>query len=210
MLAVLAVMAAIGWSSMRGQLPRFRTVQASKQLKADLIDMRELAVRTNRETRLRLVESGGDCTSGEDWGGIWELQIGNASRGSDRWDTLPEDALEDGSDDDVTEGTISISKGGSRETPDACLEPWGTIRGPGDGANQDSIVFSPRGWVRNPASDFGSSGYIVLRLVNVAGSRGDSPDELSVLVSRAGMIRLSSSRGDEGGAVGTELGSTAD
>lgn len=210
-IAVLLVMAAIGWSSMRGQLPRFRAVQASKQLKADLIDLRELAVRSNRETRMRLVESGGDCMDGSDWGGAWELQIGNASRGSTRWDTLPEDALEDGSDDETGLGTISLSEGGNRETSDACLAEWGAIRGPGDGENQDAIVFSPRGWVRNPASDFGSSGYIMLQLVNTEAARQGNADVLSVLVSRAGMVRLSSNRGDDiGGAVGTGLGTTAE
>ncbi|RME28343.1 MAG: hypothetical protein D6798_02635, partial [Deltaproteobacteria bacterium] len=147
-MAVLVVLGAIGYASLRDQLPRFRTVKAARRLRSDLLDLRELAVRTNRETRLVLTGSGGDCRDGRSWGGSWLLQIGNSSLGSNRWDTLPEDSLDDGSDDDASEGVVDIGPGGNHPMADACLRQWESIAGPGSGDNADSIVFSPRGWVR--------------------------------------------------------------
>jgi len=203
------LLTALGYGSVRDQLPRFRTVRAAKQLRGDLMELRELAVNTNRETRLALVSSAGDCTDGRTYGGQWNLQIGNSSRGSSRWDTLPDDSAEDGTDDDMSEGQVDIGKGGNRQSADACLRQWGTLAGPGSGGSQDSVVFSPRGWVRNPASDFGTSGYIALTLVNTDAVLRGSADEISVLISRAGMIRLSTNRVDEVLApVGTAVSST--
>lgn len=209
-MAVILILGALGYGSMRDQLPRFRTVKAAKQLRDDLLDLRELAVNTNRETRLVLVSSPGGCTDGVSWGGAWTKQIGNSSRGSDRWDTLPEDALEDGTDDDDSEGRIDIGADGNREAADACLRRWEPLVGPGGVGSDDSIVFSPRGWVRNPARDFGTTGYISLTMVNADSVRRGSADEVSVLVSRAGMVRLSSNRSDEViSRVGTAASSTA-
>lgn len=210
-LGVLAVLAGLGYASMRDQLPRFRTVKAAKQLKGDLLDMRELAVHANRETRLVLQESAGDCTDGQSWGGRWILQIGNSSLGSTSWDTLPEDSLTDGSDDDSSDGVIDIGPDGNRATRHACLRQWGALAGPGGGDSGDAIVFSPRGWVRNPAADFGTNGYIALTLVNADSVARGSADEVSVLVTRAGMVRLASNRGDElGPVVGTTASTRAD
>ncbi len=210
-MAVLIVLAAIGYSSMRDQLPRFRTVKAAKHLRGDLLDLRELAVRSNRETRLLLTGSGGDCTDGRTWGGSWLLQIGNSSLGSTRWDTLPDDSLEDGTDDDSSEGVVDIGPGGNEAAADACLRQWSSIVGPGAGDNVDSIVFSPRGWVRNPAGDFGSSGYVTLTLVNADAVARGTADEISILVTRAGMIRLANNHGTPvEGSVGTAVSSTAE
>lgn len=209
-MGVLLVLAALGYASMRDQLPRFRTVRAAKELRSDLAELRDLAVQTNRETRLLLVSSAGDCTDGVTWGGSWSKQIGNSSLGSTRWDVLPDDALEDGIDDAQAEGTVDIGEGGSRATADACLRRWATIDGPGGGDNRDAIVFSPRGWARNPAGDFGSSGYIALTFVNADAVRRGASDEVTVLVTRAGMVRLASNRGDDlGPEVGTAVSSTA-
>lgn len=207
-MAVLVVLAALGYTSMRDQLPRFRTVKAAKQLKADLLDLRELAVQTNRETRLVLRTSPGSCTDGESWGGSWELQIGNSSLGSTTWDTLPEDALEDGSDDQQGEGQVDIGPGGNRASPDACLVQWAALAGPGSGDSRDAIVFSPRGWVRNPAGDFGTSGTIALTMVNADSVARGSADEITVVVTRAGMVRLASNRGQDLGAADGTTAST--
>jgi len=210
-MAVIVILAALGYGSMRDQLPRFRTVKAAKELRDDLLALRELSVHTNRETRLVLTGSPGECTDGVTWGGSWELQIGNSSRGSSRWDTLPQDADADGSDDDASEGLVDIGRGGNRQSADACLRQWAELAGPGTGENQDAVVFSPRGWVRNPARDFGSSGYIRLTVVNSDSVRRGSADEVSVMVSRAGMIRLLTNRSDAVvNPVGTAVSSTAE
>ena len=62
--------------------------------------MRSMAVRSNRQTKITFLSSGGDCLNPLIWGGKWSLSVGNKSFGSDEWDLLPEDSFDDFSDDD--------------------------------------------------------------------------------------------------------------
>ena len=78
------------------------------------------------------------------------------------------------------------------------LGALGWIHGPGSG-NADSIVFSPRGWLRNPAEDFNAQGYLELVLTNQAAGRKGVNDQVKVLVSRAGMVRMHSTLSHEMG-----------
>ncbi len=194
--AIIGVLAAIGWGSTRGQMPRYRLIRAAKGLKSDLVSLKNLAVLSNRETRMLLVSSPGDCSAIDTYGGEWHLQAGDRSRGSERWEFLPIDTEVEGEDEEQGEGRVSLGKDGNQQQRDVCLEPWGGFRGPGSG-NADSIVFSPRGWLRNPAEDFNSQGYLELVLTNQAAGRKGVEDQVKVLVSRAGMVRLHSTLGHE-------------
>lgn len=208
--AVLVVLILIGRGSMGPLLPRYRTVQAAKILQSDLIELRELAINANRETRLKLVYSPGACEDGRAWGGEWLKQIGNASRGSTRWDTLPQDADADGVDDDSSEGHVVISQGGNRQQRHACLRQWSPIAGPSGADNRDALVFTPRGWLRNPSSDFSLNGTLDLTLVNADSVERGSADEIHVQITRAGLVRMTSNRSDEVSVpVGTPMSSTA-
>ena len=194
--ALFSVLATIGWGSTRDQMPRYRLIQAAKGLRGDLVHLRNLAVQTNRETRLTLQASLGDCAEADGYGGRWSLHAGDRSRSSTTWEFLPIDATDDGTDDETGEGEVVIGDGGNRHSRDVCLNDWGSIRGPGVG-NGDSIVFSPRGWLTNPSSDFNSSGYLEMKLTNQAAGRKGVTDAVSVLVTRAGMVRLHSTLGHE-------------
>jgi prepilin-type N-terminal cleavage/methylation domain-containing protein len=198
-LAILAVVGAIGWGTMRDDLPRFRLVQTAKALRADLMQLQSLAVQRSRETRLRLVESGGTCTDTSRWGGRWVLEVGDRSSGSTRWDILPEDSSADASDDDTTEGMVDIGPDGNRKARFVCLEPWSSIGGPGSG-NADSIVFSPSAWVTNPSTDFDAAGAIELTLVNEVAREQGVVDEISIRVARSGFVRLESTLGSSSAA----------
>ncbi|MFT5683390.1 MAG: prepilin-type N-terminal cleavage/methylation domain-containing protein [Myxococcota bacterium] len=208
-LAVLMLLAAIGWSSMTDQLPRFRMIRAARLLKSDMSNLRNLAVQSNRETRLRFTDAGGDCSDPDSMGGSWELAIGDSSAGSDSWDLLPDDAFDDGSDDDQSEAYVSLGMEGNHRAAGVCLKTWGTLIGPGND-NADSVVFSPRGWVTNPGGDFSSSGYIEFTLANQQATREGITDEVSVVIFRSGMIRLVSALGTQypGGSVGTATSSS--
>jgi len=195
-LALLGFLAAIGWSSMTDQLPRFRMIRAARLLKSDMTSLRNLAVQSNRETRLRLTDAGGDCSDPDSMGGRWEMAIGDRSSNSESWDLLPEDASDDGSDDLQGEAFTDLGMEGNHRAADVCLKDWGTLVGPGT-SNGDAVVFSPRGWVTNPGSDFSSSGYIELTLANQQATRGGFTDEVSVVIFRSGMIRLVSALGAE-------------
>jgi len=208
-LAIVAILGAIGWGMLRGHLPRYRLVDAGKTLRADLMELRNLALSSNRQTRLLLTGSGGDCTDYATYGGSWELEVGDKSLRSSKWDVLPADLVETGSDADQSEGVRDIGPDGSRDTPHVCLERWATLTGPGTG-NNDAIVFSPRGWVDNPPEDFDSRGYIVLTLINQEAAADGTSDQVLVSISRAGVVTLLAN-GDSATTpeVGTAHGSTA-
>lgn len=195
-LVLLGFIATIGWGSMADSLPRFRMIRSARLLKSDMSNLRNLAVQSNRETRLRFVNSGGDCTDPDNWGGSWEMSIGDSSSGSEAWDLLPEDAFEDGSDDQQGEAVTDLGIDGNHRAGDVCLKTWSTLLGPGTG-NFNAVVFSPRGWVTNPGSDFSSSGYIEFTLANQQATRKGLIDEVSIVVFRSGMIRLVSALGQE-------------
>ena len=190
-LSMLAILAALGVGSMREHLPRYRLVQTTKQFKSDMMQLRQIAVQNNRETRLRL-ESAEDCSDSTAWGGQWVLEVGDRALGSTVWDVLPEDRSDNGVDDHQGEGLINIGPGGNQEANDICMWSWSGLSGPDDnGANNaDSVVFSPRGWLRNPSSDFQSSGYLEFQFVNQEAAREGVDDTLIVQVSRAGLVRL--------------------
>ena len=188
--AILGILAAVGWGTIEEHLSRFRLVRTSKQFRADLVKMRQIAVQTNREARMLLLSHSGDCTDGVTWGASWQLAVGNQSFGSTQWDLLPEDTMEDGVDDDQGLGIVDISEFGDERGKDICFREWANLGGPTTGGNNsDSIVFGPRGWLRNPPSDFNARGYLEFHFVNQEANRDGIVDALKIQVSRAGMIR---------------------
>lgn len=208
-LGIIAILGAIGWGSLRDHLPRFRLVGVGKSMRADLMEARNLALSTNRQTRVVLTGAGGDCSDPAVWGGSWRIEIGDHSKHSQRWDVLPSDLIETGEDSDQGEGVRDIGPEGARKSPHICLHEWEPLSGPGTG-NNDAIVFSPRGWVENPPEDFDSRGYIVLTFVNQEAQEEGTTDEVSVAVSRAGVIQLGTSAAAAAlPSVGSSAGSTA-
>ena len=190
-LGILTALAGIGWGTMQEYLPRFRLVRIAKHFRSELISMRQIAVQTNRETRFHLLaHSGGNCTDPTQWGGAWEMSVGDQVMGSTAWDLLPEDSMEDGTDDEQGDAVVSFFAGGTHSGKDVCFQDWGLLMGPFSGNNRDSIVFSPRGWLRNPSADFNAYGYMEFHFYNQEATRSGVFDAVKVQVSRAGMIRL--------------------
>lgn len=188
-IAILAITAALGVGALQDHLPRYHMVSAAKRLKADVHQLQALSTATGRQTRLRLMAAPGNCATPEDWGGGWVLEIGDASRGSTRWDILPPDVDPDATADD-SEGTVSLSRDGNAEAPWTCLVPWGTITGPSPG-DQDALVINSRGYLDNPPADL-DRGYIRLTLRNQRAVAQGVQDEVMLLVSAAGAVRLAS------------------
>ena len=194
--ALLGFMVAIGWGSMADQLPRFRMIRSARLLKSDMINLRNLAVHNNRETRVRFTSSGGDCSDPDRFGGSWEMSIGDLSSNSTTWDLLPDDAFDDGTDDEQHDARTDLGEIGNHRAKNVCLKRWSRLIGPNTN-NTNAVVFSPRGWVTNPGTDFSSSGYIEFTLANQQATRMGFTDEVSVVVFRSGMIRLVSALGQE-------------
>ena len=60
----------------------------------------------------------------------------------------------------------------------------------------DAIVFSPRGRVANPGTDFvADGGWIAIRLLNQQAARRGIDDSMQVMVNRVGNVNLVSSLG---------------
>lgn len=198
-IAIIGLLAAIGWGTLSRQLPTYRMMRTGRLLQTDLQQLRTLSVATSREARLRLIEGDATLDPWADGVGRWEMQLGNRASGSTVWDTLP---LDDDGVVDNGQGTRDISPDGNRAAADVSLAAWAPLAGPGSG-NEDSIVFSPRGWVSNPAGDFGD-GYIALRLVNKRALRDGRDEHVRVRVPRSGMVHLDrgESSGLSDGAVG--------
>jgi len=198
-LTVAGVVIGVGTSGLRERLPRYQAVQASKNLKADFIRLRNTAIRSNLETRLVIEpgrEDGMGCESQGVLGGGWRLEVGNRSSSSTSWDVLPVDAATDGADDDQSEGVVDLAADTALGGPSLCLMQWGELMGPGQ-HNGDSIVFSPRGWVLNPGSDFDEGGVISLTVINQIAAADQVDDSITLLVARSGAVELVSSLSKE-------------
>ena len=207
--SIFLVLTVIGWTSMDHRLPRYRLVKVAKGMEGDITKLRMMAIQTNRQARLHLDRADETTTDPESWGGAWTLALGDASLNATDWDVLPRDSETDGSDDRQAEGFVDIGPDGDQPAKGVGLAPWDSLTGPASG-NADSIVFTPRGWVANPAMDFDADGYITLRLVNKHALRKGVRDEVHLRVARSGYVRLESTLdpGDDAMSVGT-AGSTA-
>ncbi len=208
--AIIAVGLAIGFGSIRDNLPRYRLLGAAKGLSKDLTLLKNLATTTGRQTRLRLTGAAGDCEDLDTWGGSWALEIGDASQNSQSWDVLPADAGEEGTDEDQSQGTVDLGKDGNRQARFVCLQQWQALSGPG-GDNAESVVFNARGYIDNPHDDFDvDSGAIELKLINLIAAADDIDDSVTVAITRAGHVRISSTLGGGGldGTISTNTTST--
>ncbi|MDP2306848.1 MAG: GspH/FimT family pseudopilin [Pseudomonadota bacterium] len=182
-IAIVGILAGMGWSAIQPEVDRFRMLKAARMLHSDLQSLRAMAIATNRETRIVFTVADDALDPADVQVGEWLLQAGDRSNASVEWDTLPIDDGTSGS-----EGERSLSPGGADETPHVSLARWPTLVGPGTD-NADAIVFSPRGWVANPAKDF-ADGYVALRIVNKRALGRGAVEEVTLRVSRGGLTRL--------------------
>ena len=107
--------------------------------------------------------------------------MGNKDLNADEFETLP-------TDDIGEQGTWDIGSGSKDKLRRVSIMEYETITGPSS-AGSNSIVFSPRGFLTNPAGDF-NDGYITISFVNkVAYSKGIS-DIFKVNIGRTGMTRI--------------------
>lgn len=191
--AVVGVMASIAIWRMRESKPHWETRTAAKEFAKHIDLMRMLALRSNKEARLCLIDydtSPSDLTANA---GEYTLQLGNKSLNSDEWDYLPDDLFDDDSDDDQLNGTVDLSNAsGEYYRQNVSIGDWQnsqTIGGPYVN-NTDCIVFSPRGFVMNPASDFNTQGFIEITFINKHARNESRVDDYIVMIARSGMTRI--------------------
>lgn len=200
---ILGILMAIGIGLTRDTAPRYRTMKVAKELRSDVQYLRMEAIRLDRETRLLVTSTDQSWKDPDsDNYGAYLMQVGNKAINSTKWDTLPADMELDGSDDEYATGTRDFGLGGGDEAKDVSLQPI-SISGPFVN-NTDAVVFSPRGWVKNPGGDFSGDGYLTLTVTNKAAMRNGIEDSVSLKLARSGNVTLVTSlSGRELNAVGT-------
>lgn len=192
--AIIGILAGIAGTMLTEQLPSWRTRRAARELSAALTQCRQLAIAHGVEFRVRLGTADPDLSGDSSSVGVYYIERGNASVNSTAWDILPWDM--DGTGTQVGEGTVVLSEGGEDALRGVSLAPWNPITG----VSGDDIVFSPRGWLVNPVSDFNGEGYIEVTFVNKPARLRGVTDEWTVMVSRGGLVRMESNRQSPVGA----------
>ena len=194
-IAMIGIMSSIASEAFYKRIPSYKTRSAATEFSKNVDKLRMLALRINKETRICLdtYDSAPSTTSSAN-AGKYLLQVGNKNIRSTSFEYLPIDAISDASDDEKKLGVVDLSSDGLTYRKNVSIADWGSdIGGPYIG-NSDCIVFSPRGYVLNPASDFNSQGFIEITFVNkVARSDGES-DDFIVMVARSGFTRIDNSK----------------
>ena len=194
-IALIGLLSSLASEAFYRRIPSYKTRSAAIEFSKNVDKLRMFALRNNRETRLCLVDydSSPNSTSSAN-AGKYYLQVGNKNIRSTSWEYLPIDAVSDSSDDETKLGVVDLTTSGFNYRKNVSIADWGSdIGGPHIG-NGDCLVFSPRGYVRNPASDFNSQGFIEITFVNkVARSHGEK-DDFIVMVARTGFTRIDNSK----------------
>ncbi len=208
-IAIIMILSAIGIGLSNDQIPRFRTRQAAKTFASKVQQCRSLAIRSGRECKVWLVAADGSLTNLASNAGEYWIALGDANRDSATWDYLPPDPAGGGTDD--SQGIIDIGdENGAYYQRRVGIQAWSALGGPGTG-NADSIVFDPRGFVKNPASDFGALGTIDVTFVNKVARAEGWVEDYTVKISRTGMTRIDTTAQQEYGGLrsGTAASSSA-
>lgn len=185
--AIIGVLAALGFTLINDQLPSWRTRRVALELMANLKDARNRAIGDGVIYRVAFWEydaSPADMTANY---GKYTLEKGSTTSCSadTSWDVLPVDMTSD--TDDSSTGTINIAWGEPNGMAKVSIEGWSDM----SGCLGSDIVFSPRGFVDNPASDFeAGGGYLEVSVVNKAAAANGFVDRWTVKVSRAGEVKM--------------------
>ncbi len=194
--AIIMILTAAGIGLSSDLVPRYKTRQAAKEFASMVQRCRAIAIQSNRECSIWMVDYDSNLGSLSSNGGEYWVGMGNLSSDSTTWDLLPVDSEADGTDDDNSIGLIDIADpAGNHYRRHVGIAQWDSIAGPGAG-NTNRIVFTPRGFLSNPSSDFDSTGSITIAFVNKVAQDAGITERMLVRISRSGMTRISSSVND--------------
>ena len=181
-----------GWTAHR-LFPKYRSRSAAFEF-AKYTDLcRMHSIRTNRECRITILASETNPSALNANVGQYSISLGDASINSTTWDILPEDTFSDSSDDLQHQGIIDLNTGEHKQHDVSLIYTAGDIGGPRNLTN--SIVFSPRGYIINPSTDFNFEGYIEIAFANNVALDEGFNDIYVVMITKFGMTRLDNSLG---------------
>ncbi len=180
--AIFSILAVTGFGLTRNTMPRYRAKRGAETFASNVATCRMAAIRSGVECRILMSDyDDKPATISAGNAGLYYIQLGNNNVQSDEFETLPTSLME-------VEGTWDISEDSTNYLRNVSIMQWDTINGT-TGAGANSIVFSPRGFVANPSSDF-SSGYITISFVNKLAYADGIQDIYKVQIARSGMTRI--------------------
>jgi prepilin-type N-terminal cleavage/methylation domain-containing protein len=180
--AIFSVLSTLGFGLTRETLPRYRARRGADQFASNVHTCRMLAIQSGYECRILMSDyDDKPSTLTADNAGEYYIQLGNKSVAADEFETLPTSLME-------VEGSFDISKDSTHYLRNVSIMDWGTINGT-NGAGTNSIVFSPRGFLANPATDF-NDGYVTISFVNKVAYSDGTDDIYKVNIARSGMTRI--------------------
>ncbi len=193
--AVVGILASLAVISSESFIPDMRTRSAAQEFAKNIDLMRMTAIRNNRETKLCMdTYDSAPATMSSANKGKYIMYVGNKSFNTTTWEQMPGDLYDNSSDDDQSLSTVDLSKDGKQYRKHVSIADWGSdIGGPYSG-NASCIVFSTRGWLLNPPSDFNEMGFIEITFVNKVARKGGNNWDYIVMISRTGMTRLDNNK----------------
>lgn len=192
--SIIGILSGIaGWTAHR-IFPKYRSKSAAMTFAKHLDLCRMHSIRTNKECRITILDSDASPSTLGTNAGKYSIALGNASINSTAWDILPEDTYSDSSDNFQHQGIIDLSTGEFKQHDVSIVYTTNDIGGPRTGL-VDSLVFSPKGYLLNPVTDFNSEGYIELSFANKVALNEGVNDVYVVMITKFGMTRLDNSIG---------------
>jgi len=181
---IMIILATIAIPSLQALIPRYRLNSAAKDLAGAVQQARLLSISQGVEYRIRMAISDATAATGSptDSKGAYYLEAGNSGTGSTVWDILPID----GGTTSSAEGSYILTPGSTDSRTGISLVGWTTIGGPGVG-NSDSLVFTPKGWLGNPSTDF-EGGFIYIQFRNKYAN--PETDIRTVRISKGGAVTI--------------------
>ena len=179
--AIFLIVTVVGFGMTRDTLPRWRAHKAAEMFAGHVHMCRMIAIETGYECRILMSDyDDSPLTISAGNAGHYYVQLGDSSLNADTYDTLPTSLVSE-------EGDFDISEGSTNYLRNVSILEWDTISGP-TASGSNTIVFSPRGFVTNPADDF-NDGYITISFANKLAYAKGIDDVYQVQIARSGMTR---------------------
>lgn len=171
---IMAVVVSISASDLSQLMGRFRLNSAARELASVVELCRFRAISANVEFALVLVESDADAADGNSRAnrGRYEVHRANPSTSPVTWS--------------VTNDGIYDFAEGPNERTGVSIEEWQALQGSPSHSLPDAVVFSPRGYLLNAASDF-TGGVIRVVLRNKA---SQFIEQRVVRIDRGGNVQI--------------------
>lgn len=184
---IIIVFSTLAIPSLQELVPRYRLNGTAKELAAVVQQARLQSIAQGVQYRLCFsdadVDAAGNTPSASS--GQYVLAAGNSAYNSSTWDILPRDTA---ADINQGEGTHLLTySSANTEYRGISLVGWTAMGGSGIG-NQDCVMFTPRGWLDNPATDFETGGFIYVQFRNKYAN--PETEIRTVRISRGGSVTI--------------------